>query len=179
MNAPDLRYPIGPYKKRLPITAERIEAQIGDIEAFPMRLREAVRDLNDSQLDTPYRPGGWTVRQVVHHCSDSHMNALIRFKLALTEDKPTIRPYYEERWAELADSKTMAIEPALTLLDGLHARWTCLLRSLTQEDLARKFVHPQHGEEFALDETIGQYAWHCNHHLAHVTELAKREGWNG
>lgn len=172
-----LSYPIGVYKKRLPITADRIAKDIADIDAFPRRIRQAVSNMNDAQLDTPYRPDGWTVRQVVHHCSDSHMNALIRFKLALTEDQPTIRPYFEERWAELADSKSMDIEPALTLLDGLHARWTCLLRSLSAEDLARKYVHPEYGQVYALEELIGQYAWHCNHHLAHVTELMKREGW--
>jgi hypothetical protein len=172
-----LRFPIGPFKKPDVITKAYLEECIADIESFPERLQFEVAHLGKKQLDTPYRPDGWTVRQVIHHCADSHMNSLTRFKLALTEDNPTIKPYWEDRWAELADSKTMPIGPSLQLLEALHARWTVLLRSLTEQDLAKTFVHPEHGKVFRLDETIGNYAWHSNHHLAHITELKKRNSW--
>ncbi len=172
-----LKFPIGKFQKPAELTKEILNGFIKDIETFPVRLRKEVGSLNDAQLDTPYRPDGWTIRQVVHHCADSHMNSLIRFKLALTEDKPTIKPYYEERWAELADSKTMPISPSLNLLEGLHARWTVLLNSLTEKELQKSFIHPEHGKEFRLDENLGIYAWHCNHHLVHITSLKKRMNW--
>lgn len=172
-----LRFPIGKFEVPQVLTQELIDGYIKDIETFPARLKQAVNGLNDSQLDTPYRPGGWTIRQVVNHCSDSHMNSIIRFKLALTEVEPIIKPYYEERWAELADSKTMPIAPALSLLEGLHQRWTVLLKSLTAEDLKKTFIHPEHGKRFRLDENIGVYAWHGNHHLAHITTLKKSMNW--
>jgi DinB superfamily len=171
-----LKYPIGVFVKPEVITADYLENCINDIESFPARLRSTIDNLYGPQLDTAYRPGGWTIRQVVHHCADSHMNSIIRFKLALTEEKPTIKPYWEDRWAELTDSK-MPVEPSLLLLEGLHARWALLLRSLKEEDLSRTFVHPEHGKEFRLDENIGVYAWHCNHHLAHITVLKKQKGW--
>ncbi|UZR99352.1 YfiT family bacillithiol transferase [Chondrinema litorale] len=171
-----LRYPIGKFKWPRELTNELLAEHIADIESFPARIRKETASLSDEQLDTPYREGGWTVRQLVNHCSDSHMNSLIRFKWALTEDKPTIKAYYEDRWAELADSK-IPIEPALSLMDGLHDRWVVLLKSLTDEDLNKKYIHPEHGKEIRLDNTIAMYAWHCNHHLAHITELKKREGW--
>lgn len=177
MTVQQLRFPIGEYQKPEFLTKEIIQSYISDIENFPARLRKEVIHLTDEQLDTPYRPEGWTIRQVVNHCSDSHMNSLTRFKLALTEDKPTIKPYYEERWAELADSKTMPIEPALSMLDGIHIRWTVLLKSLTESEMKRGFIHPEHGREFRLDENIGVYAWHCNHHLAHITTLKKSKNW--
>jgi hypothetical protein len=172
-----LRFPIGRFKKPDIISKELIELWIGDIESFPARLKQEVVDLNEEQLNTPYREMGWTTRQVVHHCADSHMNSLTRFKLALTEEKPTIKPYWEERWAELADSKTMPIAPSLQMLEGIHARWTVLLNSFAEQDYSKSFVHPEHGKEFRLDEIIGVYAWHCNHHLAHITELKKRKNW--
>lgn len=172
-----LKFPIGKFEKPPVLTDLLRESFITDIETFPARLRKEVASLNDSQLDTPYRPDGWTIRQVVHHCADSHMNSIIRFKLALTEDKPTIKPYFEDRWAELADTKNLSIEPSLLLLEGLHTRWTKLLRSLSLEDLKRSFIHPEHGREIVLEENLGIYAWHCNHHLAHVTSLKKRMGW--
>jgi uncharacterized damage-inducible protein DinB len=159
------------------VTPEALGKYIADIESFPTKLRAEVENLTDEQLDTPYRPDGWTIRQVVNHCADSHMNGLARLKLALTEDKPTIKLYLENRWAELADSKTMTIEPALLMLDGLHKRWATLLKSLTEDDLTRIYIHPEHGREFRLEESIGLYAWHCNHHLAHITELKKRMKW--
>ncbi len=172
-----LKYPIGKYTKPESLTEEVLQDNINDIQSFPTRLREAVSNLNDAQLDTPYRPDGWTIRQVVHHCADSHMNSLIRFKLALTEDSPTIKPYYEERWAELADSKTMPIASGLTLLEGLHQRWIVLLNSLSEAEFKRTFIHPEHGKSFRLDENVGVYAWHCNHHLAHITSLKTRMQW--
>lgn len=177
MDTKQLQYPIGQYEEPTFIAQSLLEEYICDIGSFPNRLRKEVDGLSDEQLDTPYRPGGWTVRQVVNHCADSHMNSMIRFKLALTEDKPTIKPYIEERWAELSDSKTMPIGPALLMLEGLHSRWTTLLRSLTKEELERSLVHPQHEQEIRLDNCIGLYAWHCNHHLAHITVLKKRMGW--
>ncbi len=173
----NLKYPIGKFQKPDTLTKDIVNKFIDDIEIFPKRLKREVENLSNEQLDTPYRPDGWTIRQVVNHCADSHMNSLIRFKLALTEDKPTIKPYYEERWAELADSKNMPIEPALKMLEGIHERWTVLLRSLTETELSRIFIHPEHGKEFRLDENIGVYAWHCNHHLAHITTLKTNKGW--
>jgi len=172
-----LKFPIGKFEAPKILTQELIDGYVKDIETFPARLKQEVKDLSDSQLDTPYRPDGWTIRQVVNHCADSHMNSLIRFKLALTEEEPTIKPYYEERWAELADSRTMPIAPSLLLLEGLHQRWTVLLRSLSSEDLQKTFIHPEHGKRFRLDENIGVYAWHGNHHLAHITTLKKSKNW--
>ena len=177
MNLEEMKYPIGQFKMPDLVTPEILGKYITDIKSFPKRLRAEVENLTDEQLDTPYRPDGWTIRQVVNHCADSHMNGLARLKLALTEDKPTIKPYLENRWAELADSKTMTIEPALLMLNGLHKRWTILLKTLTEDDLKRIYIHPEHGREFRLEESIGLYAWHCNHHLAHITELKKRMKW--
>ena len=176
-NLEKLKFPVGKFVKPTHFTAEILRRYISDIETFPQRLKFEVEKLTDEQLTTEYRPGGWTIRQVVHHCADSHMNCLIRFKLTLTEEKPTIKPYLEDRWAELPDTKTMPVEPSLKLLEGLHARWVVLLKSLSQLDLKKTVVHPQHDKEFALDELMGLYAWHCNHHLAHVTTLKERKGW--
>jgi uncharacterized damage-inducible protein DinB len=173
----ELRFPIGKYTKPVEITRQILNVYIKDIANFPVTLKKEVENLSDNQLDTPYRPDGWTVRQVVNHCADSHMNSLTRFKLTLTEDNPIIKPYFEERWAELADSKTMPIEPALKMLEGIHARWTVLLQNLTQEQLKRTFIHPEHGKEFSLEENIGIYAWHCNHHLAHISSLKSKMNW--
>jgi uncharacterized damage-inducible protein DinB len=172
-----LKYPIGTYKKPAVLTPEIISTYIAVIEDFPSKLKIEVETLSDEQLDVPYRPGGWTIRQLVNHCADSHMNALVRFKLALTEDNPTIKPYREDLWAELADSKSMPIGPALEILDGLHKRWSILLKSLTSEDYNKKYIHPDKGRAVPLDETIGLYAWHCNHHLAHITTLKKSNNW--
>jgi hypothetical protein len=135
-----------------------------------------VSGLSEAQLDTPYRPSGWTVRQVVHHLPDSHLNSYTRCRLALTEDAPTIKPYDEAAWAELSDAKTGPIAPSIALLEGLHARWTCLLRGLSDAEFARTFRHPELGE-VRLDWTAGLYAWHCSHHLAHITNLRERENW--
>ena len=176
MELEQLQFPIGRFQKLAVFSEALIALSIMDIAAFPKRIRAATGTLSDEQIDTPYRPGGWTIRQVVHHCSDSHMNSLIRFKLALTEDKPVIKPYDEALWAELADSK-MPIAPALQLLEGIHERWVALLYSLNKEQLARSFVHPEHHNEISLEECIAIYAWHCNHHLAHITELKKWMAW--
>lgn len=173
-----LKYPIGKFEKPETISEATLAHWIAEIELFPSKIRKATQDLYNPQLDTPYRPDGWSIRQVVHHCADSHMNSFIRFKLALTEENPAIKPYWEDRWAELADSKTMPIEASIQLLESLHARWVVLLKSLSEADFAKTFVHPEHGKVFSLAENTGIYAWHCNHHLAHITELKKRERWH-
>lgn len=172
-----LKYPIGKYQKVEEITPELLTEQITIIASFPERLAHEVQKLSQKQLDTPYRNGGWTVRQVVHHCADSHMNSFIRFKLALTEDKPTIKPYEQGLWAELADSKTTEIEDSLLILSGLHRRWVKLLRSLSPNDLMKVFIHPETGKEVSVGENIGIYAWHCNHHLAHIINLKRDMKW--
>nr|WP_308640107.1 bacillithiol transferase BstA [Paenibacillus silvisoli] len=173
-----LRFPIGEFEWEGEISEAQRAEWIEDIAALPAQLRAATQGLSEEQLDTPYRHGGWTVRQVVHHIADSHMNSMIRFKLALTEDTPTIRPYYEERWAELVDSKASPIELSLVLIDALHRRWVRLLNSLSEyEYRERMFYHPGSDRYYRLDYNLGVYAWHGKHHLAHITELAKRQGW--
>jgi hypothetical protein len=173
----DLRYPIGLFEYQGEIRQELLESWMKDIESTPRRLKEAVAGLSEEQLDTPYRPGGWTIRQVVHHVADSHMNAYTRFKLALTEDVPTIRPYYEDRWAELEDGQKAPVELSLILLETLHSRWMILLRSLGHEHFSRSFIHPESGDHIRLDWNVGNYAWHGNHHIAHITTLKSRMGW--
>jgi hypothetical protein len=143
---------------------------------LPENLKKAVSGLSDAQLDTPYRPGGWTVRQVIHHVPDSHMNSYTRFRLALTEDSPLIKPYEEAAWAQLPDARTAPVAPSLMLLEGLHFRFVTLLRSLSEADFAKTFRHPELGEK-RLDWTLGLYGWHCLHHTAHITSLRTREGW--
>lgn len=178
MNLEQLKFPIGRFKKPNIITKEILQDWIADIEVFPKRLSEEVANLSDLQLDTPYRSEGWTIRQVVHHCADSHMNSFIRLKLALTEESPIIKPYYEDRWAELDDSKNMYIIPSLKMLEGIHERWTKLLMNLSDEQLSRVFIHPEHGKSFRVDENIGIYAWHCNHHLAHIIQAKNNITFN-
>jgi hypothetical protein len=172
----DLRYPIGKFKFEGPTTPEQKEEQLNQIEQAPIRLRAAVKGLSDQQLDTPYRPEGWTVRQVAHHVPDSHLNAYVRFKLALTEDEPTIKPYAEDRWAQLADTQTTPVEVSLAMLDSLHDRWVRLLRSLQSEDWKRTFRHPEMGV-MNLEKTLALYSWHGRHHVAHITYLRERNGW--
>jgi len=155
--------------------ASRAEA-IREIAATPEKLRAAVKGLSDAQLDTPYREGGWTVRQVVHHVADSHLNAYIRLRLALTETEPTIKPYEEGAWAKLEDAEHAPVEVSLRLIDPLHERWVRLLKSLKVEDYRRKFVHPEHGAR-SVDWLVFLYAWHGRHHTAHITELKKAKGW--
>ena len=163
----DLRYPLGKYQPPERISSEQRTEWINTIAALPQELKQAVSHLTESQLDTPYRPSGWTVRQVVHHLPDSHLNSYIRFRLALTEDTPTIKPYDEAKWAELPDAKTGPIGSSLLILEGLHERWTALLRTLDDAAFARTLRHPEWGE-IRLDWTLGLYAWHCRHHLAHI-----------
>lgn len=170
----DLRYPIGEFE-RYDVTPEIRRNLIDAIAACPAGVRKAVDGLSDEQLDTPYRPDGWTVRQTVHHIPDSHLNSYCRFKLALTENNPEIRAYYEDRWAELADSK-LPIDVSLDLLENVHSRWVTLLNSLTDEDCVRKLRHPESGE-WTVGEFIALYAWHGRHHTAHITGLRDRMGW--
>ena len=177
MTLEHLKYPISKFDKPTEITKDILKKWISDISTFHKRLLSEVINLTDEQLDTPYRPDGWTIRQVIHHCADSHMNSLTRLKLTLTEDNPTIKPYFEERWAELADSKNLPIEPSLKMIEGIHERWTVLLNNLSESDYSKIFIHPEHGKEFRIDENIGIYAWHCNHHLAHITETKKSNNW--
>jgi hypothetical protein len=169
-----LRYPIGKYERpaQLPLDESERRALIRDIEHAPAGLRAAVHGLSDRQLDTPYRPGGWTIRQVVHHVPDSHMNGYTRMRLAATEENPTIKPYQEARWAELADVPVVPIDISLALLDALHTRWTAFLRGLSPSDFARTFLHPEIGV-VPLDMAIGLYAWHGKHHTAHITNALK------
>jgi uncharacterized damage-inducible protein DinB len=172
----DLRYPIGKFSYAGPPTEQQTQAFLDDIAQTPARLRAAIQGLSEAQFDTPYRPEGWTVRQVVHHVPDSHMNSYVRFKLALTEEEPTIKPYAEDRWAELADTKDTPVEVSLTMLESLHDRWVRLLRSLTPEEWKRTFRHPALGP-MSLEKTLALYAWHGKHHVAHITELRKRMSW--
>jgi DinB family protein len=174
---PDLRYPIGKADLSLPGTPERRRSWTDDIAGAPNALRAAVRGLTDAQLATPYRPGGWTVRQVVHHVPDSHANAYIRFKQALTADDPLIMAYDEAKWAELSDVRDVPIEVSLTLLTAIHDRWVALLRAMPAEAFARGYRHPEHGRRYSLDEALNLYSWHSRHHVAHVTALRAREGW--
>jgi uncharacterized damage-inducible protein DinB len=172
----DLRYPIGKFHYESPLSEKQKQTCLDEIAETPAKLRAAVKGLSDAQLDTPYRPGGWRVRQVVHHMPDSHLNSYVRFKLALTEDEPMIKPYAEDRWAELADTKATPIEVSLTMLDALHDRWVRLLRSLDAEAWKRTFRHPELGA-MTLEKTLALYAWHGKHHVAHITALRERSGW--
>jgi len=177
MNRMDLRYPIGNYEVKTSLTpGERADA-IAQIAETPKRMRDAVGGLSGGQLDTPYRPGGWTVRQLAHHVPDSHMNAYVRLKLALTENEPTIKPYEEGLWADLPDSRGTPVEVSLSLLEFLHLRWDILLRSLQPADFARRLRHPALGI-MTVDNLVHHYAWHGRHHVAHIASLREREGWN-
>ena len=172
----DPRYPIGKFSYSGPLTVEQKRQFLDHIEQTPANLRAAIRGLSDRQLDTPYRDGGWTVRQVIHHVPDSHMNSYIRFKLALTEEEPTIKPYFEDRWAELPEAKQGETEISLALLDALHKRWMLVLSNLHDSDWQRTFRHPELGP-MTLEKTLALYSWHGRHHVAHITELRKQKGW--
>lgn len=172
----DSRYPIGPFKFDGQPSEPQIKQFISDIEQAPSRLRAALAGLSEPQLETPYRPGGWTVRQVAHHVPESHMNAYVRMKLALTEDNPTIMPYDEARWAETADARGTPIGTSLTLLEALHQRWVTLLKALGPEDFARTFTHPESGS-WTVGKYVALYSWHGKHHVAHITSLRERMGW--
>jgi len=173
----DLQFPIGRFKLEGAPTDDDIRQAIDDIAKAPASFGAAVEGLSPEQLDTPYRPGGWTVRQVVHHVPDSHLNCYCRFKLALTEDEPTIKPYHEDRWAELVDSRTAPIEVSLAMLGSLHERWVLLLNSLTPAEFARTFRHPDIGV-LTLAKNVCLYAWHGRHHAAHITSLRNLKGWD-
>lgn len=173
----DLRYPIGRAELHKDLTPEQRAQLIDHLAQMPKRLSAAVAGLSAAQLDTPYRPGGWTVRQVVHHLADSHMNSFVRFKLALTEDRPTIKTYQEALWAETVDAKRPPIEISVGLLENLHARWVMLLGSFGPRDWSRQLTHPELGL-VTLDELLCLYSWHSRHHVAHITALRQREGWN-
>jgi DinB superfamily len=172
----DLRYPVGQFSFSGTLSHKDRAVLIDEISATPEKMRDAVSGLTKEQLDTPYRPGGWTVRQVVHHVPESHMNSYVRFKLAITEDEPTIKPYFEDRWAQLPDALVSPIEPSLDLLDALHQRWVWFLRSLKGEDFERTFQHPELGL-VSLNKNVALYAWHGRHHVAHITALRERMGW--
>ena len=172
----DPRYPIGKFDQSITVTLGMRSDFINTIEALPAQLKKEVENLSKQQLDTPYRDGGWTIRQVVHHIPDSHINSYVRFKLALTEDNPKIKTYEEHLWAELPDTFKTPIDVSLNLLESLHKRWAILLRSLTDQQFERTFQHPE-WENISLSKTLALYAWHCKHHLAHITELKKKMGW--
>lgn len=176
MSVDALQYPIGRYLPVEKPDASWRTAQIDAIAAAPAALRAGLQGLDDAQLDTPYRPGGWTVRQVAHHVPDSHLNAYLRLKLALTEEVPTVKPYDEAAWALLDDVRTTPIETSLVLLESVHDRMVRLFRSMSEADFARRYRHPESGEH-ALDYLLGMYAWHGAHHSAHVTRLRERMGW--
>ena len=172
----DLRYPVGKFVREPHVDAARRAAWIAQIADAPARLAAAVEGLTDAQLDTPYRPDGWTVRQVAHHVPDSHMNAYIRCKLAVTEDNPAVKTYDEKAWADLGDSRSMPVAPSLTLLSTLHERWVAWLKTLDEAAFARTAVHPEWGRP-SVDDFLQLYAWHGRHHVAHITGLRKRMGW--
>ena len=172
-----LRYPIGKFIAPEIYSSDYLITKIAEVASFPGRLKKEVHHLSEEQLETPYRQNGWTVRQVIHHCADSHMNCSIRIKWALTEDNPTIKFYHEDRWAELNDSLKMPIQPTLSLLEGLHFRMAYLMNSLTESDLEKTIIHPENNKQFKIKEIIGIYAWHGNHHLSHITALKKKKGW--
>ncbi|MEP6494653.1 MAG: YfiT family bacillithiol transferase [bacterium] len=172
----DLSYPVGRYQRSESLSSAQRRVAIDVIAAAPAKLRAAVHGLDDAQLDTPYRPAGWTVRQVVHHVPDSHMNAFIRFKLALTEDTPTIKSYDEAAWATLEDTRSTPTETSLTLLEMLHDRWNRILNAMSASDFSRKLNHPENGM-MSLDQVLAVYEWHSKHHVAHITSLRDRSGW--
>jgi len=176
MDIQKLSFPIGKYRPTENPGIELINAWIKDIEEFPAKLEQLTKNISFEKLEWKYRPNGWSVKQVIHHCADSHMNSIIRFKLALTEDSPVIRPYEEDKWAELFDYNADEIQNSLALLKALHRKWIILLKSLSSEQLALQFVHPEHGRKTDLAQNIGIYAWHCNHHYAHVLNGINSKG---
>jgi hypothetical protein len=171
-----LKYPIGKFKRTENISEAQIGEWIETIEDLPKSLTKLTAGLSVDQLNLPYRPEGWNIKQVVHHLADSHMNSLIRFKWALTEDNPTIKAYHEDLWAKLIDANDDHLDHSLSILKGLHAKWGKLLRSLSKDDFKREFIHPEHGRHFSLEVTLAIYAWHCKHHLAHIEQALKYQG---
>jgi len=176
MDLESLKYPVGKYEAPTVIDDEIFAQWISTIEALPDKIKELVANLSYTELDLHYRPGGWTIKQVVHHLADSHMNSFIRFKLMMTEDNPTIRPYDEKEWAETADANNEEITDSLEILEGLHKRWATLLKSINPKDRKRPFIHPEYDHPLALDWMLGNYDWHCRHHLGHIQQAIKLEG---
>ncbi len=176
MTDPEKRYPIGSFAPPASMSPDDRARYLKQVEALPAEVRTAVAGLSDDRLDTSYRPGGWTVRQVVHHLADSHMNGYVRFRWTLTEEEPAIKTYDQDGWAALDDARRMSVVPSLALLDALHARWVRLCRSLSEADWEEAYHHPK-GGRMTLDEALGHYAWHGRHHAAHITTLREREGW--
>ena len=172
----DLKYPIGKFQSKESYSLEEVRSFIDLIEAVPTKFENEVRGLTDAQLDTPYRDGGWTIRQVIHHVADSHTNAYIRVKWTLTEDTPVIKAYEEKLWAETPEIKASP-DLSIALLKALHKKWVILLRGLTEPDLKKQFIHPESKKHVRLDTLAATYAWHGEHHLAHITSLKKRMGW--
>jgi hypothetical protein len=172
-----LRYPVGDFQRPENPTPAQAAAWIAEIAALPAELRAAVTGLSEARLDTPYRDGGWTVRQVVHHIADSHLNAYCRIRLAVTENEPTIRPYDEKAWAELPDARSGPIDVSVALIDALHTRWAALASTFTTDDLRRIYHHPEHAKPMVIDSTLAMYSWHGKHHVAHITSLRERMGW--
>lgn len=170
-----LKYPMGKFKSPENIDNKHIENWIKIIEEFPEKVRKETENSTEKELNKTYRPNGWTIKQVINHCADSHMNSIIRFKLVLTEETPIVKPYFENLWAELSDSKDFQIESSLKILEGLHERWTELLKNLNETDLEKAFIHPETQEKINLKTNIGIYAWHCEHHLAHIKNAKRRK----
>ena len=170
----NLIFPIGKFQLPDTISDEHISSWIETIASFPEQLRSEASSLTEQQIDLTYRPGGWSIRQIVHHCADSHLNSYIRIKLALTEETPTVKPYFEDKWAELPDCKSLSVESSLKIIEGIHARWVFLLKSLKSQELKRSFFHPEHNKTIQIDKIVGYYAWHCDHHLAHIV-IAKKQ----
>lgn len=171
-----LKFPIGEFQKPDTISQNDLDSWITTIENFPRKIKALTENLSIEQLNWIYRPNGWCIKQVVHHCADSHMNSFIRFKLALTEDVPVIKPYEEDKWAELADGVSDAILPSVQIIEGVHARWVLFLKSFEKQQLKRQFTHPANNKTTCLDEVIGVYAWHCDHHLAHIEQAILHKG---
>lgn len=171
-----LKYPVGKFQMPEHLDEAQINQWIEEIDSFPEQLNDLIKDLSIMEMYWKYRPNGWSVKQVVHHCADSHMNSFIRFKLALTEDNPTIRPYYEDRWAAMSDGMLDNVMSSMHILKGLHARWSTLLQNLSGDELNRTFVHPEHGKVITVKENIGTYAWHCRHHLVHIKQAIEGQG---
>lgn len=176
MDLESLKYPIGHYAPQKSPNKAELEQWVSDIEMFPQRIIDLTKELSIDELQWRYRPEGWSIKQVVHHCADSHLNSIMRFKLALTEDKPRIRPYFEDRWAKLEDGNYDDLSTTLFFIEALHAKWVKLLKTLQPDDLSREYIHPEHNAVFNLAETIGNYAWHGNHHLAHISNALKFRG---
>lgn len=171
-----LKFPIGKFQKPDFISESDLKTWISEIENFPVKIKKLTSTLSSEELNWIYRPQGWSIKQVIHHCADSHMNSFIRFKLALTENIPTIKPYKEAFWAELVDGNSNNILPSLQIIEGVHTRWVLLLKSFGKEELKKQFTHPESNKTFCLDEIIGLYTWHCNHHLSHIEQALQHKG---